>query len=55
MGGAKDLDEFGDTVANLCSGNGAQEGTVDDGRDGLVVATEAVLEAIEVDGDTIGD
>ena len=55
MGGAEDLDEFGDTVADLCSRNGAQEGTVNDGRDWLVVATDAVLEAIEVDSDTIGD
>ena len=55
MGGAEDLDEFGDTVADLCSGNGAQEGTVDYGRDGLVVATDAIFEAVEIDGDAIGD
>ena len=55
MGSAEDLDEFGDTVANFCSRNGAQEGTVNDGRYGLVVATDAVLEAVEVDSDAIGD
>ena len=54
VGGAEDLDEFGDTVADLRLGNGAQKGAVDDGGDGLVVAADAVLEAVKVDGDPVG-